>query len=130
MSKHEFSGFSGRFLTLRMRIVQPTSFFHKLLLGLGVCQPFKVRRQLLWNIEMEHKGKAMITMLITEMMMMMMMMMTMTMTMMMMMMMMMMTMMMMMMVMTMMMMMMMMMMTMACLNPQKPAKNPWSLRRA
>ena len=62
--------------------------FHKLLLGLGVCQPIKVRRQLLWNIETEHKGKAMITMVITEMMMMMMMM-----------------------------------VVMACLYPQKPAKN-------
>ena len=35
-------------------------YFHKFVLG--VCQPTKVRRQLLRRIETEHKGKAMIIM--------------------------------------------------------------------
>ena len=33
--------------------------FHKFLV-LGICRPTKIRRQLLWSIETEHKGKGMI----------------------------------------------------------------------
>ena len=51
-------------------------FFHKCLLVVGVCQQTKFRRQLLWSIETEHEGKAIIMTVMTVMMMMMMMMMT------------------------------------------------------
>ena len=63
MSKHENTGPSRRFETFRLRIVQPASFF----LVLGICQPTKVRRQLLWSIETEHEGKAMIIMMVVMM---------------------------------------------------------------
>ena len=36
--------------------------FHKSLIVPGVCQLTKVRRQLLWSIETEHKGTTMIMM--------------------------------------------------------------------
>ena len=57
VSKHYNTGPSGRFLTFRMRMVQPASFFTNLFLFF-VCQPTKVRRQLLGSIEANHTGKA------------------------------------------------------------------------
>ena len=51
VSKHKDTGPGEGFLTFRMRVVQ---------LVLGVGQPTKVRRLLLWSIETEHKGSTMI----------------------------------------------------------------------
>ena len=71
MSKHEFTGPSRK-----NAICAAGLFLHKFVMALGVCQPTKVRRQLLCRNEAEGKGKTMINIVITVIMMMMVMMMS------------------------------------------------------
>ena len=70
MSKHS-TGPSGGFVTFRMQIVQPTSFFTNVSCSWRLPTDEKVRRQLLWSIEKKHKGNAMIKRVMMVMMMMM-----------------------------------------------------------
>ena len=61
VSKHENTGPSTTIPHLpNTSYCAADLIFHRCLLVLGVCQLTKVRRQLLWSIGTEHKGKAMI----------------------------------------------------------------------